>query len=509
MKHIFLLFFSYFFVQNMLFAQTEGTNEQIYVIQLGAFKYPDPSRFSALNDLGKIYTQKIENQELTRILLGKFNKNTVDSILTIVKDRGFKSSFSLEVQNKEISDKIKVFSVQIGIYEKNADIPTFNNLSEFGEPYQYQEDELIKIRIGQIFNKDTAIAKLQKIKDLGYSEAILTEMILPPAARYFKTNSYYKRMEGTLNEKSVTVHLYFSNTSLTGYYNEPKTGIRKKFVYYGYQDDEGVTARAGNQGIYKESDLSKRDYKINITVKDAESGINLKFSLSENYPEGSTQFEVVSIFKKKLATGNQGEMGIDLYVEYPIMKNASNKNLEEKFNTMASQVAGVVDKKTLLIKVDDLLKSSIETIKRHYPQYKWLSETYETKILENTQNLLSVRFSKEHIISEPESQTFYKSFDLRTGKELTLSEVLTNNYEKTLRTWLEKSLQTYYKMQKTDEISKNINEMLKNYYFTTSGLVFFRNYQASYKMKEPFEMTIPYTQLRAVMKKGTLLTQLK
>ncbi len=486
-------------------SQAQDT-DSLFAVQVGVFRQPKIQYFSSLQDLGEIHTQVIQAY-FTRILVGKFpTRNQADSLLALVQKRGFSDAFTRPFWYKTVTDSTKLlpemrftaFAVQIGAFKDKNNLPDFSNLDSIGTVYEV-DGELSKFRLGDFNNRDTAELYLKKVQELGYPQAFVVRVDMPAAKRFFQTISHYKRMEGTMNEKSVVVHLYITEASLSGFYNDPKDHKRKNFIYYGFKDKNFAPSKGSRTAAFDS------DYKLNITVKDRETGEDLKFSLSEKYPQGSVRFEIISLFRKKMASGSRGEMGTDLYVEFPLMKNSLNKLLEDEFNRLAAQIPEIKDakdKKALHDRLEKVLISDIEELKKHYPNYKWLSETYETKILENTKYLLSAKFSKEHIIAEPKSQTLYRSFDLKTGKQLSLNSVLTAQYRPFLTKIIEKQLlEQFYRRNQNDEIKKSVDEMLENYYFTTSGIVFSRDFKSNFSYKEPIELTVPYSQISQLIRK--------
>ncbi len=506
MKNFFLLSLCFLGFYGFLQAQNDD-----FTIQLGAFKSPNPTVFVTLEDLGELRTQEIREPRLTRILLGTFS-DSLQALKTLEKvhQRGFKEAFIRSIADAQ---RAVFYAVEFGNYQTIGEIPDITPLEIFGDVYQFENQGITKIRIGTFTHQDTASMVLEQLKKRGYSDAQLIKTSPPQARRFFQTVSLYKRMEGTINDNfPVVVHMYFTDASVTGIYNDPRNGNHKKFIYYGYRDNNPPprTSRFDNpkndeKREPKMTQILKNQYAMNLTIRDRETGENIRFSLMEKYPTGSVQFEVVSIFRKKLAHGDRGEMGTDLYLEYPLMKNNLNKNLENRFNEMSVQFPGIKDRKMLLQTLETRLRDDIEKIKTQYPDYNWLSETYETKILENTAYLLSVRFNKEHIFVEPETQVSYKSFNLKTGTELTLENTMTGAYITMLRSALAKEIRKIYGQNpSTEELRQNMTEMLKTYYFTTTGIVFFRNYHEEYSYKEPMTITIPYRTLASVLKPNAL-----
>jgi hypothetical protein len=561
-----ITFFALFFllVTPLLFAQT--VKKQGFAIQLGVFKAPDPSRYSNLTDLGDVFTVVLPTK-LTRIQLGNFeNRKKADSVLQIVKQRNYTTAFIIPTQYEvaipapplQQNTSIKAdttkkkgqridrpksitrpsFSVQLGVYDTKTGMSEIKNLEKLEQrTFEVEKDTFTKVMSGVFVSKDSAEAYLSKVKSMGYDDAFLVENDLQEAlltapsspmdsqmgtmtaqtfrpVRNLETASFYKRMEGTMNSVfPIIVHAYFSSASITGFYDDPRTKSRKKFVYYGYRSGSNSlpeTQFSTESGLMIKASASPKEeqMKISFTVKDMDTNANLTFSLKEVYPLGSVQFDIVSIYKKKSQQKGNEELGADLYLEYPVMVKTSMKNIETKINNVAMQLAGTSEAEAMSVRIDGQLRQGLDSILKYLPQYRWLSKTYETKIMENSKNLLSFRMSSEQIIIEPQSKIVHKSFNLTNGKELLLHEVLNAGYEKPifniLRDKIGKQFAKIY--PPINEVNASAEEMMKNYYFTSQGIIFFRDYKKNQKLAEPIEITIPYSEIKLLVSKNGFLS---
>jgi hypothetical protein len=129
-----------------------------------------------------------------------------------------------------------------------------------------------------------------------------------------------------------------------------------------------------------------------------------------------------------------------------------------------------------------------------YPKYSWLSETYETKILENDNNIFSVRMLYERVDNRTENTITFRSWDLRSGRELTLDNQLRPGADKMLRTLLRKRLGERYAQLRPPltDINASVEDMLVNYYFTTTGISFFRDHKPWSVIEGSITLSIPY-----------------
>ncbi len=556
--------FIFFYLFFNLFAFAQEKKKQVFIIQLGSFLKPDISNYTSLADLGEVYKEYVSSLNLTRIRLGYYEtREKAEKILKIVHARGYTKAqivpdFTVEKTNPSITQVESVtpskqdttpnerrklgrppivpppaYSIQLEVGEKKIGMIDIDYLNQIGRVFEVEQDSLKKLLVGMFTNKDSAQINLAKIQKIGYKDAIVVEtnfqnvLTAPPSSamssgleqtyrpiRNLETASFYKRMEGKLNNVyDVIVHAYFSNNSITGFYDDPRSKLRKKFVYYGYRSgtnnlpetqfspENGLIVRAA-------AGLKNEGIKLSFTVKDVETGENLSFLLKETYPEGSAQFDVINIYKQKSYNkAGEKEVGVDLYIEYPAIVGLGSKVVEHKINTIASQLSDQLGT-TMTSRIDTYLKEGLERISKENQKYQWLSQTYETKILENTKNLLSLRMSSELILAEPESKVVHKSFNMLNGAEITLKEVLNAGFETTLSNILrDKINKQYAKLRPTSaEVKTSVEEMIKNYYLTSQSIVFFRDYQKNKTIAEAIEISVPYTDIRFLINKNGFLS---
>ncbi|GAB4196536.1 MAG: hypothetical protein OHK0057_03700 [Thermoflexibacter sp.] len=556
-----LFIFFYFFFTIFLFAQE--TKKQVFVIQLGSFRTPDETRFTSLADLGEIYTEYVPSIGFTRIKLGYYKaRKRAEEILKTVHLRGYikaqivtdfivekitevESDSSVIPPNKQDTTPTEgrklgrppmarppAYSIQVEVNEKKIGKINIDDLNQIGRVFEVEQDSIKKLSVGIFANKDSAEVNLAKVHQMGYRDAFIVETnlqnvltTLPSSSmseglaqtyrpiRNLETASFYKRMEGKLNNTyDVIVHAYFSNNSITGFYDDPRTKLRKKFVYYGYRagtNNLPETQFSSENGLMVKASASPKNegVKLSFAVKDIETGENLNFSLRETYPTGSAQFDVINIYKKKSYNkAGEKQVGVDLYIEYPAIIGLDSRAIENKINMAASQLSDQSGE-TMMSKVDAYLKEGLEKVSKENQQYQWLSQTYETKILENTKNLLSLRMSSELILAEPESRVLHKSFNMSNGSEITLKDVLNAGFETTLNLILkDKISKQYAKLRPTPaEVKTMVEEMIKNYYFTTQSIVFFRDYRKNQTIADAVEITVPYSDIKWLINKNGFL----
>jgi hypothetical protein len=329
----------------------------------------------------------------------------------------------------------------------------------------------------------------------------------------FEITNTYKRMEGLLNGRfPVVVQVYFNGSSLLGFYNDPETNEHRKFVYYGYKmgnDRLSASLTSSSRTGTRPSAGSSTGQVLQIVTKDQATGKELRFNLRETYSPQSAQIVIKTLYRKKIQHAKDGEIGADIYVEYPVITRAGNASLGALLNPQLVQLKGVTDPNSLSAQVDQALAEGLKKVGAFYPQYRWLSETLETKVLENSQDLLSVRLVEEWVIAEPKSKITHRSFQLSTGREIRLADVLAPGHERPLRTILRRKVGKKYEDLRPPlaDVNGSVDEMLANYYFTSKGIVFYRQYRASSVIQEPIEITVDYREVRQLVRPGSLASR--
>jgi hypothetical protein len=514
--HFYKLFFvSLFFCflnSHATFAQQETPTNTIYYIQLGLLRYPDTLQFATLNNIGKIY-QETDGNQLTRILLGKYSSKTqATDLLKEVKTKGFEGFIVTRAENTPSNSPDEkpmvstIYAVQLGAFKDQ--IPSTAKIEKYGKIFSVVESGYTKLRIGYFSKEEDALAILNRVKAYGFPKAGLYVLHNPPSAGgrnefipqtealAFQSASFYKRMQGKINgSQLVVVHLYYSENSFHGYYTDPTTAERKHFTYY------GVNLNDKSQNKQKDVYITRfgnDSFGLSFGIKDKQTGKEDVFSLTEQYQRGAAHFDVVTVYRKKIKKLANGEIGADVFVEYPVMADYTDKQVEKKFNAVALQFSATTKaEQNMNAKIDNQLLADLSKIYKYFPQYNWISETYENKIIENSNYLLSIRYQVENILAVPKITIKHKSFNLKTGQEITAQELFTANSQKELQRLIETKLKTKYPKTKftTTNLTATSTKMLQNFYATSYGVVFFYD-KGDGLPQSSLEIAIPYKEMK-------------
>ncbi len=542
------LSFSYFFMALVacnfwaatVFAQTPSNVQPVFYVQLGLLRYPDTLQFAPLRPEGKIY-QELTTDNKTRILIGKYaDRKTAMQRAETIKQKGFAGVFIVQraeevlVQNlisataneestapplvaaspapteKEESGELKLFSIQLGAFKAQAKIPNTRHVEHYGKIILVQEGAYTKLRLGVFKKEEDALAVLNRVKAYGFPEAglfVLQGLTSSPREGFIPTTeatalqaaSYYKRMQGKINgSQAVVVHLYYTENSFAGYYTDPTTAERKKFIQYGVNLNDKTQPQQG--GVYI-TRFGGDSFGLNFGIKDKETGKETVFALNEQYQKGSANFDVVTLYRKKIKKVTHGEIGADVFVEYPMMTNYADKLVQQKVNANSLQLPDAQAGSNINSKIESQLLADINQINKHFPKYNWISETYENRIIENSNYLLSLRYQVENIMAKPQITTRHKTFNLKNGQLLTKNDIFVANKDAELKKLVETKLKakTAKLKLKPVDLSKMAAVCLQNYYVTSYGMVFCSD-QSNDKLQPTVELSVSFKELKNVVK---------
>jgi hypothetical protein len=398
--------------------------------------------------------------------------------------------------------------VQLGAFSNQ--IPDTKGIEKFGKILSVKEGKFTKLRIGYFSKKEDALAILNRVRGYGFAKANLFSLAKPPAngindflpqteALAFQSASFYKRMQGKINgTQLVVVHLYYTESSFSGYYTDPNTAERKKFTYHGVNLNDKSQEKQKDVYITRYGGDS---FGLSFGIKEKGASKETIFSLTEQYQQGAAHFDVVTVYRKKIKKLANGEIGADVFVEYPIMSDYADKNVQKKFNALSLQFSETKTEHTINDKIEHQLLADLNQINKYFPKYNWISETYENKIIENSNYLLSVRYQVENILASPKISIKHKTFNLKTGKEIALTDLLTNNYQAELKKIVEAKLKSKITKAKitNNELIEISNKMLANFYVTSYGVVFFYDHNST-EHQNTVEISVPYKELKNILK---------
>ncbi len=88
-----ILFLVIFLASFNIQADDVSANDGSYAIQLGAYKNPDMTMFSILDEYGTVYTE-VSGRGLTRIKLGNYaSRSEAEDVLQVIRNIGYRDAF--------------------------------------------------------------------------------------------------------------------------------------------------------------------------------------------------------------------------------------------------------------------------------------------------------------------------------------------------------------------------------------------------------------------------------
>jgi len=349
-------------------------------------------------------------------------------------------------------------------------------------------------------------------------------------------NSFYKRFEGTIGNQKIVMNLMRIDTTLLGNYHyadslQPipfsfKSNISKdgKFLieagkgfdnYY----DPNVT------GFFNGSFISENEIKGIWNTPG--SDVKKDFDLVEKYPDGSSEFAVIS-YHKKIPQGMLGKKGFaEITIAHPTMINSKKYSIQKKINKYLSRSllqnnSSSPDAKPfndydkmLTDFFDRYNKDNEDSKKMKMERDIYYNNLYEINILNNSDNILSTRetVSTYEGGAHPNTNFNFNNFDLHNGSEIKLSDVFKGNYDAVLTKIAEKKFRKLYKIPANENLEKagfyfpnGVFKLNDNYSFSGYAVTFqFNPYEVgAYAFGAP-EMTIPYSEIKNIIKPDGLL----
>ena len=172
-----ILYSSTFLCDNALVAVAQNNNNtnkiSVYNIQLGAFRQIEMSKFAALNDLGTLKIEDI-NEHLKRLMIGSYpTTKDAENILKEIKKRGYKNAF---VTHTIIEEEIKIekYVIQLGAFKK-IEFKNFGNITDLGQLFVESSNDLIKASLGVYTGRERTEKVLKALKKRGYNNAFIKE----------------------------------------------------------------------------------------------------------------------------------------------------------------------------------------------------------------------------------------------------------------------------------------------------------------------------------------------
>lgn len=331
-------------------------------------------------------------------------------------------------------------------------------------------------------------------------------------------DKFYKQFRGKIGKRQVRMVLIKALSkdrpefNLRGSYYFEDTQI-KITIKNGKIDDIGNLYM--ENGVYKKSgvgnkkeftkmgtflgDYNPKTHKVEGSWMSFDGKQTLGFELQEDYSNQSIQADI--IFNDRI----EGEVEArSHYVKF------KNHPFADKINTFCQE---------------KLLKGMAEKIDTFFNLYReqklmgGMIDAFEMSsivyIRHNEYNLLCIEQGKRSYTGGPHGDyyTYFYNFDIVTGKELSLSDVLIDGYEEELRKIAEHTLRLNFGINDDQSLGEfgftlptGKFELSKNFYLKGEGIGFFYNiYEIAPYAVGSIEVFIPMKKIKKLVKKDGLL----
>lgn len=342
---------------------------------------------------------------------------------------------------------------------------------------------------------------------------------------------FYKRLIGTIgkDEQPIEMNLTKIGSELKGSYFHKLTGQVRNLTgeitedgYISLQEVDNpknrLTEPQAVDAVLNVYFTSPKDLKG--TWEQIDSLTDVPFDASEMYPVGSAEFDIVQKREK------YGDCGYSPCAEflliYPVLKNdVHNEDINKKISKTLIDEYDFEEQKTFKnfeeVERDFFKKYIAEESKAKADAKPMWGSHHEVEIVCNVYYILTLEFfSTAYEGAQPTNSIVYLSFDLQTGKTLTLKDILISGYEKELTKIGAEIFKANYGFSDIDDLRKegfNFKDgkfaLNSNYGFTKQGIVFQYN---------PLEigantigapcLLIPYSKIKHLLQKECLVMPL-
>lgn len=356
--------------------------------------------------------------------------------------------------------------------------------------------------------------------------SLLLILLLFSTAIFSQDNTYirssqYFHYTGTVSKNlSITADLTIINdTSISGYYSYNNYGVPillrgkiftdKKILLYEYDHDWQKTAEL--KGIFDQSKITGTFLNLKTNKKSP-----FLFHISDN--ANSIIFKGFSYYNKKyIKPINDGpSCTINYNVLYPekISNNAVYDSITSCIKNTFFSGSLVNDPVKLLYNCADsafatFFESNPDTTNLDNMLYmqSWDYDE-DVRIIYNTNDILSIEFFAYYYTGGAHGGygSIYRNIDLKTGKTISLDDILKTGYKDELSEILTKSLRKQYGMNEKDILADNGFFVEKidpssNYYLTNKGIGFVYNpYEIASFANGTIDIFVPFSEIANIVK---------
>ncbi len=331
--------------------------------------------------------------------------------------------------------------------------------------------------------------------------------------------SFYKKFKGKIGNESIVMDLFKKDSIFSGKYYFTKIGV-----------PISINGHINSDGNFKLSEINVRQDATCIfsglfTNEKSMAGVctnsmtnkALTFNLSETENIATLSFESKHSENCKNAERNKKHPTADLMyldtlcttLDLDLIKvMLPSKQLTQRINKTIEGIIGEYsydEKKYISI---DALMNSVNSVENN----NGFAQSIRCDLVTNTNDILCLRIGQSICgfgAAHPSSVWNFYNFNLKTGEQILLEDLLLPNYEKTMNQVAEKK---FVEAHGSDgwNFEKGNFKLNKDFAITPGGLLFsFDQYEiGAYVMGSP-EVFIPYTDIQNLIKPDGVLKLLQ
>ncbi len=387
-----------------------------------------------------------------------------------------------------------------------------------------KEKRIFKIKFRGVVRK--LIVGLALISGLLSVNTLAQENNTTASPKYF-----YKKLEGIIGEKyPIGMELVREDSVLRGYYFYENKNIPIPFTYsssidkdgnYIIEEDAGYT-ESGEQiitgkliGKFVAGDKFEGKWQNHDGTK------TLPLKLSEKYSDDCARVNIIS-YEKNIGDC-ESDNCFSVSILYPEVILSDN-TIETRINTSIKNSLleySVEDKLNHYSSIEELADSfyawyKADSLISRGDDYKlFFAYDFGFMIDYNDKNILSIRKTLYQYTGGAHGGTMidYLNFNLQNGKEINLSDIFKDDYKPALDKLGEEPFREFYKLKPNDDFeasgfwfADNKFSVNETFGFNTEGIVFqFNQYEVAPYALGAASITIPYKQLKEIIKENSLL----
>lgn len=237
--------------------------------------------------------------------------------------------------------------------------------------------------------------------------------------------NFYKRFEGEIatpkKRQPIIVNLHRDSIGLYGTYCRNETGLPVNLKDQLGKNDEVFLSEVDKAviiGTFEGKFTSESE--ITGTWQKAGTSDRYNFTLRESYPPGSVQLKINFVSREVKDQATNSSASVSLY--YPEIINHQDKKIAQRINEAISDMVAIDHPETFL-------RVTLERMPSEQAKGSWSTEV-STKVMFNSEYILSL---ENYLVQDQAgiNSSFTvtcTSFDLHTGKRVTLDDILVKDY---------------------------------------------------------------------------------